>query len=80
VASDEGQDPIIRLILDLLERAKATEPADPTAAALATADTAGCPSVRMVLVKGVDGDAFLFFTNYGSRKARDLEVNPRAPL
>jgi pyridoxamine 5'-phosphate oxidase len=79
VAPDEAQDPI-RLVLDLLERAKASEPADATAAALATADSAGRPSVRMVLVKGVDGEAFLFFTNYGSRKAKELEQNPRAAL
>ena len=56
------------------------EPADATAAALATADATGAPSVRMVLLKGVDTSGFVFFTNYGSRKARDLAVNPRAAL
>lgn len=64
-------------------RAAATAPpppADHTAAALATADAAGRPSVRMVLVRHVDHTGFLFYTNYGSRKARELEVNPRAAL
>ena len=79
VESDEGQDPIA-LFLGLLERAVAAEPADATAVALATADARGCPSVRMVLLKGVEDGSFLFFTNYGSRKARDLEANPRAAL
>jgi pyridoxamine 5'-phosphate oxidase len=79
VGPDEDQDPIA-LFRELLERAAATEPADATAVALATADARGCPSVRMVLLKGVEDGAFLFFTNYGSRKARELEDNPRAAL
>jgi pyridoxamine 5'-phosphate oxidase len=64
-------------------RAAATAPpppADHTAAALATADPAGRPSVRMVLVRHVDHAGFLFYTNYESRKARELEANPRAAL
>ncbi|HUG52080.1 MAG TPA: pyridoxamine 5'-phosphate oxidase [Vicinamibacteria bacterium] len=64
---------------DLFLRAKETE-ADATAAALGTADATGAPSVRMVLLKDVDGSGFVFFTNYESRKARELEVNPRAAL
>jgi pyridoxamine 5'-phosphate oxidase len=55
-------------------------PADHTAAALATADAAGRPSVRMVLVRHVDRAGFVFYTNYESRKARELEANPRAAL
>lgn len=55
-------------------------PADHTAAALATADAAGGPSVRMVLVRHVDRAGFVFYTNYESRKARELEANPRAAL
>jgi len=70
----------IRLFLELFERAKIAEPTDPTAAALATADTSGSPSVRMVLLKDVDADGFVFFTNYESRKAQELEANPRAAL
>lgn len=52
----------------------------PEAMALATADTAGRPSVRMVLLKQVDEDGFVFFTNYESRKARELDANPHAAL
>jgi pyridoxamine 5'-phosphate oxidase len=50
------------------------------AVALATATPDGAPSVRMVLSKGVDGRGVAFFTNYGSRKASELEANPRAAL
>ena len=59
---------------------RATGVAEPEAMALATADTAGRPSVRMVLLKGVDARGFRFFTNGESRKARELRVNPRAAL
>jgi pyridoxamine 5'-phosphate oxidase len=50
------------------------------AAALATATADGAPSVRMVLVKDVDGDGLTFFTGYESRKGRELAENPRAAL
>lgn len=50
------------------------------AMALATASADGAPSVRMVLLKGVDERGFQFFTNYGSRKAVELDANPRASL
>jgi len=53
---------------------------DPTAMALATATRDGRPSVRTVLLKGVDGRGFVFFTNYGSRKAREMEETGRASL
>ena len=52
----------------------------PEAMALATADPDGAPSARMVLLKGVDDEGFLFYTGYDSRKARELERNPRAAL
>jgi pyridoxamine-phosphate oxidase len=52
----------------------------PDAMALATVAADGAPSVRMVLFKGGGPDGFLFYTNYGSRKARDLEADPRAAL
>jgi pyridoxamine 5'-phosphate oxidase len=52
----------------------------PEAAAVATADSAGSPSVRMVLVKQFDERGFVFFSNYGSRKGQELAVNPRAAL
>ena len=72
-------DPVL-LFGEWLERAKASETGDATAAALATADASGRPSARMVLLKDVDESGFVFFTNYDSRKARDLEANPRAAL
>jgi pyridoxamine 5'-phosphate oxidase len=46
--------------------------------ALATATPDGRPSVRIVLLKGIDDEGIQFFTNYGSRKGRELEANPRA--
>ena len=50
------------------------------AMALATASGSGAPSVRMVLLKGYDERGFVFHTNYGSRKGRELEANPQAAL
>lgn len=52
----------------------------PNAMTLATANAAGRPSARVVLLKGVDADGFVFYTNYESRKARELAVNPYASL
>jgi len=52
----------------------------PEAVALATADAGGRPSVRHVLLRGLDERGFVFYTNYESRKGRELEVNPRAGL
>ena len=52
----------------------------PESVALATTTRDGAPSVRMVLLKSVDERGFVFFTNYGSRKATELEENPRAAL
>jgi pyridoxamine 5'-phosphate oxidase len=56
------------------------EPMDVNAATLATADKDGRPSARVVLLKGVDERGFVFFTNYESRKARELEENPNAAM
>ena len=53
---------------------------EPTAMVLSTASGAGEPSARLVLLKGVAGDAFWFFTNYRSAKAAQLDANPRAAL
>jgi pyridoxamine 5'-phosphate oxidase len=56
-----------------LEEARATEPNDPDAIALATVDADGLPNARMVLLREIEADAFVFYTNYGSRKAREIE-------
>ena len=53
---------------------------DPTAMALATATRDGRPSVRTVLLKGLDPQGFVFYTNYHSRKAREMEQTGRASL
>src|SRR5687767_309804 len=62
-----------------VERAAAHK-VDTAPVALATADAEGRPSVRMVLLRGVDEHGFAFFTNYNSRKARDLQANAQAAL
>lgn len=62
------------------EEAKASEPEDPNAIALATADASGLPNVRMVLLKGHDPRGFVFYTNTQSNKGRELEANPQAAL
>ena len=53
---------------------------DTAPAALATADSSGAPSLRVILVRGVDARGFVFYTNYASRKARELMANPKAAL
>lgn len=60
--------------------ARASEPNDPNAMALATADAHGRPSVRMVLLKGHGPDGFVFYTNREGRKAGELAANPQAAL
>ena len=54
-----------------LEEARKTEVNDPDAIALATVDKEGLPNVRMVLLRIIEEDAFVFFTNYGSKKAQE---------
>ncbi len=68
------------LFEDWLAEARASEPNDAEAMALATADADGSPSVRMVLLKGHDRRGFAFYTNSESRKGGELAVNPRAAL
>ena len=53
---------------------------DPTAMSLATVDEDGQPSQRIVLLKHLDDEGFVFFTNYGSRKARELGGHPKVSL
>lgn len=63
-----------------LKEAEASEPNDPNAMALATADAQGRPSVRMVLLKDADARGFVFYTNLESRKGLELAENPEAAL
>jgi pyridoxamine 5'-phosphate oxidase len=63
-----------------LEEATASEPNDPNAMALATVDADGLPDVRMVLLKGFDGQGFVFYTNAESAKGRELAAVPKAAL
>ena len=72
-------DPIARFSSWLAE-ADASEPNDPNAVAVATVDARGQPSVRMVLLKGLSNDGFVFYSNQQSRKADELRANPRAAL
>ena len=69
----------VRQFTAWLEQVRELEP-DPTAMALATATRDGVPSVRTVLLKGADEHGFVFYTNYESRKARELAESGRASL
>lgn len=69
-----------RLFEKWLAAAKESEPNDPDALALATSTPDGRPSVRMVLLKGLDTEGFVFYTNYDSRKGGELQANPNAAL
>ena len=72
-------DPILQFE-QWLQEAAAAGVFEPGAACLATASRKGEPSARMVLLKGVEESGFIFFTNYGSPKARELAENPQASL
>ena len=65
-----GKEPFV-IFRRWLEDAKKTELNDPDAIALATVDEEGMPNVRMVLLRIIEEDAFVFFTNYGSKKAQE---------
>ncbi len=62
------------------EEATLCEVPEPNAMTLATASAAGQPSARIVLLRGYDARGFVFFSNYDSRKGKDLRVNPQAAL
>lgn len=61
-----------------LAEAETREPNDPNAIALATVDAEGLPNARMVLLKEIEADAFLFYTNYGSAKGREIAASGKA--
>jgi pyridoxamine 5'-phosphate oxidase len=75
----EGADPFA-LFDEWMGAAKASEPNDPNAMALATVDADGLPDVRMVLLKGVDARGFVFYTNTESAKGVELGSDPKAAL
>ena len=66
--------------LELFEKAKKVEANDATAVALATATMHGRPSLRIVLLKAADSQGFVFYTNYQSRKATEMEANSQAAM
>lgn len=66
------------LFAEWFEEAKKKEPNDANAMALATADANGAPDVRMVLLKDVSGDGFVFYSNAQSRKGQQLATNAQA--
>lgn len=74
-----GLDPVEQFKAWMADAEK-SEPNDPNAMTLATATADGVPSARMVLLKGVDGHGFTFYTNLASAKASELAANPRAAL
>lgn len=63
-----------------LQEAEKSEPNDPTAMAVASVGEDGMPSLRMVLLKGFDPAGFVFYTNFDSRKGRQLQAHPQAAL
>ena len=77
--SDVAAHPLTQFVTWLNEAISA-KVNEPNAMALATATPDGTPSARIVLLKGIDAEGLVFFTNYQSRKAQQLEQNPRAAL
>ena len=72
-----GDDPFA-LAKSWLAEAEQTEPNDPNAIALSTVDADGLPNARMVLLKDIEADAFVFYTNYDSAKGRKLTASGKA--
>jgi pyridoxamine 5'-phosphate oxidase len=77
LARRRTQDPVAHLVR-WLRKARRAGVHEPDAMTLATANRAGRPSARMVLLRGLDARGLTFFTNYRSRKGADLAANPRA--
>jgi len=77
--SDVDPDPI-RQFSVWFEQATKSGIMEPNAMSHATVSPDGQPSMRIVLLKGIDDRGFIFFTNYESRKGKDLEVNPKSSL
>lgn len=79
-ATNDTTDDPLALFHHWMSEAEQSEPNDPNAMALATADADGLPSVRMVLLKGADDRGFVFYTNCESRKGEQLRANANAAL
>lgn len=77
---EENKNNPFKLFKEWYEKWHATGVAEPEAMIVATADTDGQPSARVLLLKLFDERGFVFFTNYTSRKAHELETNPKASL
>jgi pyridoxamine 5'-phosphate oxidase len=77
--ADADPDPLHQFERWMAEAIRAQLP-EPTAMTLATADASGRPSARIVLLKGVGADGFVFFTNYASRKGVELDARAEAAL
>jgi pyridoxamine 5'-phosphate oxidase len=77
--ADLAADPIVQFERWLTEVVELGVP-EPNAMVLSTADAEGRPSSRHVLLKGIGADGFVFYTNYGSRKGREAQENPKASL
>ena len=73
------RDPFL-LFAEWMKEAEASEPNDPNAMSLATVDAGGHPNVRMVLLKGLDADGFVFYSNTESAKGRELAANAAAAI
>ena len=76
----KDEDNPVNLFKEWFKKAETTEPNDPNALSLATADKSGKPKVRMVLLKGFSDDGFTFYTNFNSSKGKDLKENPKASM
>ena len=76
----KDEDNPVNLFKEWFKKAETTEPNDPNALSLATADKSGRPKVRMVLLKGFSDDGFTFYTNFNSSKGKDLKENPKASM
>jgi pyridoxamine 5'-phosphate oxidase len=75
-----GSDPFAQFSTWFDEASASDSVLEPNAMSVATADAAGVPSLRVVLLRGVDARGFVFFTNYESHKGRDLAENANAAL
>ncbi len=74
-----GDDPF-QIANRWLDEACASEPIDPNASTLATVDDQGMPNIRVVLLKAIEVDSFVFFSNYASRKGQEIASSGKAAM